>query len=159
MRVATVVIPDPVSWLDIPNGRANSFDDSSSVDPQDRDGKFSILSIRRNAILSVLPVGWIHTRRNYFYKHIGIFFDLGFIDVSDSKDFWSTLFSHDESRHLLCHHCVASFIIDNSIHNHGAQLIIVFYLYYFLSPSIAMVAMDLSSPGDAPALALTLMPV
>src|SRR5260370_13399054 len=33
-----------------------------------------------------------------------------------------------------------------------------FDLYYFLSPSIAMVAIDLSSSADAPALALTLMP-
>src|SRR5260370_42293990 len=34
-----------------------------------------------------------------------------------------------------------------------------FHFYCFLSPSIAMVAIDLSSSGDAPALALTLMPV
>src|SRR5258707_13791094 len=34
-----------------------------------------------------------------------------------------------------------------------------FRCYCFLSPSIAMVAIDLSSSGDAPALALTLMPV
>src|SRR5258708_32177364 len=34
-----------------------------------------------------------------------------------------------------------------------------FRFYCFLSPSIAMVAIDLSSSGDAPALALTLMPV
>src|SRR5258708_29123579 len=34
-----------------------------------------------------------------------------------------------------------------------------FHFYCFLSPSIAMVAIHLSSSGDAPALALTLMPV
>jgi hypothetical protein len=71
-----------------------------------------------------------------------------------------TLFGHDESLHLLCHHCVAPLIIDKVVQNLSRiRQFYCFHRYYFLSPSIAMVAMDLSSPGDAPALALTLMPV